>query len=327
MHNAAIESTLISIRAFDDFCRNKREHADDLLAGDFPDLSIGNRFLDLADRRRINKQVAHLTHVSVGQATSSYHYREFLSAAIPRARQFCHYSESDTVNPELSCESNRKVRESTQHREVGGTVTADTNDVNPDHTQLLAVKWADEQLRQMKNPTEFTVHNLFAVLMYTASKFVIADVDKVETNELNETGLFEFCCYLHSAVDLWLFTNMPKLRERISGGFYDKFVNLYSTIFDMEKPSIGRLLNQRLTKYGELYRSDFPDMKNALWNLSQAVMTSKRKAKPEPYDFEKGPVIHNAFEDFRIQTSFQLWFIHVFPVYIKDLEVALRIVE
>jgi hypothetical protein len=100
MHNAAIESTLISIRAFDDFCRNKREHQDDLLAGDFPELSIETRFLDLTDRRRINKQVAHLTHVSVGQAESSYHYREFLSAALPRARQFCHYCESDTVSPD-----------------------------------------------------------------------------------------------------------------------------------------------------------------------------------------------------------------------------------
>jgi hypothetical protein len=198
--------------------------------------------------------------------------------------------------------------------------------VNPDHSPLLAVKWADEQLRQIKNPTEPSVQNLFAVFMYAASKFVLPHADKVETNDLNETGLFEFGCYFYSAVDLWLFTNKPKLRERISRGLYDEFVNLYSTIFDMEKSSIGKIFNQRLTKYGELYRSDFPDMKTISRNLSQAVMTSKRRAKPEPYDFENAPLILDAFEDFETQTSFQSWFIHVFPAYIKNLEGALQLV-
>jgi len=195
---------------------------------------------------------------------------------------------------------------------------------NPHRSHLLAVKWAEDQLLQMKNSTEPTVHNLFAVFMYAASKFVMANADEAETNNLNETGLFEFGCYFYSAVDLWLFTNKPQLRERISGRFYDEFVNLYSTIFDMEKPSIGKIFSQRLTKYGELYRSDFPDMKKISWNLSQAVMMSKRKAKPEPYDFEKGPLTLDALEDFEIQTSFQLWFVHVFPAYIKDLERALE---
>jgi hypothetical protein len=140
--------------------------------------------------------------------------------------------------------------------------------VNPDHSQLLAVKWAVEQLRQMKNPTEPTVHNLFAVFMYATSKFAVPNADKVETRGLNETALFEFGCYFYSAVDLWFFTNKPKFRERISGGFYDEFVNLYSTIFDMEKPSIGKIFNQRLTKYGELCRSGFPDMKKISWRQS-----------------------------------------------------------
>src|SRR5437870_126055 len=117
--------------------------------------------------------------------------------------------------------------------------------VNPDHSQLLAVKWANEQLYQMKNPTEPTAHNLFAVFMYAASKFVMPNADRVNANDLNETSLFEFGCYFYSAVDFWLFTNKPKLREPISGGLYDEFVSLYSTIFDMEKSSIGKIFNQR----------------------------------------------------------------------------------
>jgi hypothetical protein len=59
----------------------------------------------------------------------------------------------------------------------------------------------------------------------------------------------------------------------------------------------------------------------------EAVMTSKRRAKPEPYDFEKAPLILDAQEDFETQASFQLWFIHVLLTYIKDLGVALQVVE
>jgi hypothetical protein len=177
----------------------------------------------------------------------------------------------------------------------------------------------------IREENKLSVDNLFVGFTYALSKFVMPRV--AASRDLNETGLFEVGCYFYSAADLWLFTNKPNLRERISSAFYDRFVSLYSQIFDMEKPVIGKIFNQRITKYGELYRSDFPDMKKISWNLSQAVMISKGKAKPEPHDFEKRPVIHNAFEDFEIQTSFQAWFIHVFPVYIKDLEVALRVIE
>jgi hypothetical protein len=94
MHNAAVHSTLINIRAFDHFCHSDRKWKDDLLASDFPGLTVDGAFLTAPDRRRINKEIAHLTHVSVGQTKRSYRYREFLSLAIPRARQFCEYSDN-----------------------------------------------------------------------------------------------------------------------------------------------------------------------------------------------------------------------------------------
>ena len=159
--------------------------------------------------------------------------------------------------------------------------------------RLLAVKWAEEQLRRIEDESKVTVHNLFVGFMYALSKFVISHGGG--SKDLNETGLFEVGCYFYSAVDLWLFRNKPDLRERISSGLYDRFVSLYSEIFDMEKPVIGKISNQRISKYGELYRSDFPDMKKISWNLSQVIMISKRKTKPEFYNFEKGPLILNAF--------------------------------
>jgi len=67
-------------------------------------------------------------------------------------------------------------------------------------------------------------------------------------------------------------------------------------------------------------------MKKISWNLSQVIMISKWKTKPEFYDFEKGPLILNASEAFETEISFLLWLKRVFPVYINDLEQALELI-
>jgi hypothetical protein len=196
--------------------------------------------------------------------------------------------------------------------------------MNAPRSRLLAVKWTEEQMILLDSLSEPTVHSLFVSFMYAASKFAIPDTNDPEAESLNETALFEFGCYFYTAVDLWFFANKPNLREQISLGFYDEFVTLYSQIFQMEKPSIGRIFNQRVTKYGELYRSNFPDMKKISWNLAEVIMASKRNARPEPYDFEKGPLMLNAVKRFELEVKFRSWFIHIFPAYIESLERACR---
>ncbi|MDA1272804.1 MAG: hypothetical protein O2960_01955 [Verrucomicrobia bacterium] len=96
VENAAIESSLINIRAFDDFCIGVRKHSDDLVPSDFPGLSLGGAFLG-DERRDINKQIAHLTHVSLGATTQPYPYKKILAAAVPRVREFCAYASTTTA--------------------------------------------------------------------------------------------------------------------------------------------------------------------------------------------------------------------------------------
>jgi hypothetical protein len=212
-----------------------------------------------------------------------------------------------------------------RHHEANGTIVADANERESHQSQLLAAKWAEAEMANMKETREVRVHDLFVGFMYAASKFASADADKEPAESLDEeAALFELCCYFYSAVDLWLVTNKPDFRERISSGFYDEIVNLYSRIFETEKPAIGKIFNQRLIKYAELYRSDFPDMKKTSWTLSQVIMISKRKAKPELYDFEKGPLVVNAAEAFETEMAFLLWVKHIFQVYIENLEQALE---
>lgn len=193
-------------------------------------------------------------------------------------------------------------------------------------SQLFAVKWTEEQLFGMKNTREITVHNLFVGFMYAVSKFssipdANSDGDEILAVKLSETGLFEFGCCVYSAVDLWLFKNRPAIRERIADGFYDEFINLYSSIFQMEPPSIGKIFNQRLIIYGEIYRSDGLNIEKLSRTLSQIIMFSNAKTKPEFYD---GDLSLEAFKTWHIETTFQSWYIHIFPAYIKALDLALQ---
>jgi len=95
VENAVVESTLINIRAFDDFCNGVRKRPDDLVPSDFPGLNLGRAFLGNA-RQDINKQIAHLTHVSLGRAMRPYPYKRILTAALPRVREFCAYARTVT---------------------------------------------------------------------------------------------------------------------------------------------------------------------------------------------------------------------------------------
>lgn len=100
MENAATESSLIAIRALDEFCRAGRRYPDDLLPDNFPGLHFSGGFLDDESRRRINKEIAHLTHMALSDPVRSYRYRDFLAAALPHARHFCHYAKTGRVAPD-----------------------------------------------------------------------------------------------------------------------------------------------------------------------------------------------------------------------------------
>jgi len=62
--NAALESSLMSIRDLDDFFGGKGKEKDDVIAADFGYSPVG-RFLASDEREGINKKLAHLTYRSV----------------------------------------------------------------------------------------------------------------------------------------------------------------------------------------------------------------------------------------------------------------------
>lgn len=64
VRNAALESSLMSIRDLDDFFGGNGAYADDVIAADFHFPSCG-RFLTSPERDGINKKLAHLTYRSV----------------------------------------------------------------------------------------------------------------------------------------------------------------------------------------------------------------------------------------------------------------------
>lgn len=59
--NAALESSLMSIRDLDDFFLSKRKKPDDMIASDFG-FHCDKGFLTEAEREAINKKLAHLTY-------------------------------------------------------------------------------------------------------------------------------------------------------------------------------------------------------------------------------------------------------------------------
>lgn len=89
--NATVESSLIAIRAFDDFIQSKKKSADDLVANDFDHLSLSGQGICSLERTKINKQIAHLTTIDLSSDRQGYSYHQSLEAVLPAAIAFCEY--------------------------------------------------------------------------------------------------------------------------------------------------------------------------------------------------------------------------------------------
>ena len=88
---ATVQSSLIAIRAFDDFCRCAGKQSDDLLASDFPGLEVHYIGIGIRERTKINKRIMHLTHMDLDISDHAYSYAEALKKLIPQAIHFCNH--------------------------------------------------------------------------------------------------------------------------------------------------------------------------------------------------------------------------------------------
>ncbi len=89
LENACIDSSMVAMRAFEDFVSSNRRYQTDLIAGDFPGLTLSTTGLPSDERNKINQHIAHLTHLDLEHDTRSYGYRACLAAIITPAIEFC----------------------------------------------------------------------------------------------------------------------------------------------------------------------------------------------------------------------------------------------
>jgi hypothetical protein len=89
LERSTVESSLLAIRAFDDFARDGRSRADDLVASDFPGFSPTFAGIAASERNKINKKIMHLTHLDLAAPVEGYSYKDALAAVVPVAVAFC----------------------------------------------------------------------------------------------------------------------------------------------------------------------------------------------------------------------------------------------
>jgi|GEM_PF-4190563 len=98
LENACVDSSLFALRAFDEFVRSSKTRMDDLVASDFPGLSLSSAGIDILERNKINKYIAHLTHLDLDTQIQTYSYRDCLAVVIDPAIAFCKYAKDCLPN-------------------------------------------------------------------------------------------------------------------------------------------------------------------------------------------------------------------------------------
>lgn len=86
MHNAALDSTLISLRSFNEFFSSHRQY-DDVRASDFPGIAM-KPFLSAHDNRAIHKYLAHITVTRSDIVTKSWLIDDMVVVGLQNGVQF-----------------------------------------------------------------------------------------------------------------------------------------------------------------------------------------------------------------------------------------------
>ena len=104
VENATVESSLLAIRAFDDFIKSNKKYLNELVASDFENLALNGRGICSFERKKINKQIAHLTTIDLSSDSQGYSYRQSLEVVLPSAIAFCDYvSREEFADSSLVC--------------------------------------------------------------------------------------------------------------------------------------------------------------------------------------------------------------------------------
>lgn len=99
LQNAAIETSLLSVRALNEFFRprTRQTRADDVVADDYPGFSTPGPFLTEVEARELNKRVFHITCQEQPLATVSWNLADLSVRAATQTAHFLGFLSNDAA--------------------------------------------------------------------------------------------------------------------------------------------------------------------------------------------------------------------------------------
>jgi hypothetical protein len=174
----------------------------------------------------------------------------------------------------------------------------------------IAIQWATNAVDQLQNAEgPLNPDGVFAYFMYFC-----------RTNPgISEVAQFEFGCFVLANVDLWFLANKNDKRQEYFSEIFTRYAQLYTEIFNrsgnviINNQQISDIIYKRVASYEEIIFSHKLDPSNAIKDLSNVMMCSENKIKPEDYDLQQGPLILDAMKQYSHEMGALLWIKHIFP--------------
>jgi hypothetical protein len=122
---------------------------------------------------------------------------------------------------------------------------------------------------------------------------------------------------------MWLFTNRPDLRQRVSQVFIREFIRLFTQALQIS--NVTELFRQRVEKYSEIARTG-GNAEEYHRYLSQLILRTKDNQRPKPYDFDNEPP-QLVFEDMLLKTEIASWEMAMVPAMIESMEATTKLLK
>lgn len=137
-------------------------------------------------------------------------------------------------------------------------------------------------------------------------------------NYSGDAALFELASYLYFRIDLWLYVNNPKCREKISTVFVQEFVRLFSQA--MNSSDVEETFSQRVSGFATIAKGG-AGLETYHHHLSQLILRSKDGGCLKQYEFESAPLtIAGYSEDLGVKIALGSWEESVLPSIIDRIK-------
>lgn len=199
--------------------------------------------------------------------------------------------------------------------------------------------WAKKKEKEARYINELNPELLFGGFVYGISGFgqnwqSLSEPYDVPQNKKQyadksysgDSSAFEIGCYFYTNIDMWLFANKPEMREKLSVYLCQRFIDLFS-----EALPIGNayeLFNERVEKYGELFRND-EDIETIHSYLTELIRRTKYDTPPKRADFDnfKLSIDGGLFDEISLKTNLMTFLASTLPAMIEIMENYVSAIE